>query len=441
MATRRKLGNFADIYLRFHLQKQLAEQNAEAVASRQMAANTLDHEQAIDRAAIGDPSGRIASITNRNQYRQNPKGLLAELAGKIGSAQNLNELPDSGSVRNMAGSTLERAGYRSDGAVEGVNGLTLPMKTKELASVPGEGGVPTLAARAPMSPAERPEIEALMAQREGRQESILNAEAFKSDQELALAKGKAHQAGLGANMAENETLGDKMGRNTKLGANALEIELNKRRAIDPLDIKKAGASAGASAYASEAARLTPKFVDARVDEELRKAKSRAEIAAQFGRLPDSAMRARGILPIVIESNEKAKLMEKGENSGLKWGQMGASQSPLMSGFWNDADEQLYAQSANEFTNYVTLTLTGVTARQDEKAAYIATYFPNRGEDVQTVKAKQVARDRFIGFVESMARQGRQFSSLAEAQAAFESGGADTGAGQAIDYTQFLGDAQ
>jgi hypothetical protein len=134
-------------------------------------------------------------------------------------------------------------------------------------------------------------------------------------------------------------------------------------------------------------------------------------------------------------------MEKGENSGLKWGQMGASQSPLMSGFWNDADEQLYAQSANEFTNYVTLTLTGVTARQDEKAAYIATYFPNRGEDVQTVKAKQVARDRFIGFVESMARQGRQFSSLAEAQAAFESGGADTGAGQAIDYTQFLGDAQ
>jgi hypothetical protein len=441
MATRRKLGNFADIYLRFHLQKQLAEQNAEAVASRQMAANTLDHEQAIDRAAIGDPSGRIASITNRNQYRQNPKGLLAELAGKIGSAQNLNELPDSGSVRNMAGSTLERAGYRSDGAVEGVNGLTLPMKSKELASVPGEGGVPTLAARAPMSPAERPEIEALMAQREGRQESILNAEAFKSDQELALAKGKAHQAGLGANMAENETLGDKMGRNTKLGANALEIELNKRRAIDPLDIKKAGASAGASAYASEAARLTPKFVDARVDEELRKAKSRAEIAAQFGRLPDSAMRARGILPIVIESNEKAKLMEKGENSGLKWGQMGASQSPLMSGFWNDADEQLYAQSANEFTNYVTLTLTGVTARQDEKAAYIATYFPNRGEDVQTVKAKQVARDRFIGFVESMARQGRQFSSLAEAQAAFESGGADTGAGQAIDYTQFLGDAQ
>jgi hypothetical protein len=441
MATRRKLGNFADIYLRFHLQKQLAEQNAEAVASRQMAANTLDHNQQLERMALTDPSGRVANLTGQNNLRQNPSGLLAELAGKIGGATNLNELPDAGSIRNMAGSTLERAGYRRDGAVEGVNGLTLPMKTKELASVPGEGGVPTLAARAPMSPAERPEIEALMAQREGRQESILNAEAFKSDQELALAKGKAHQAGLGANMAENETLGDKMGRNTKLGANALEIELNKRRAIDPLDIKKAGASAGASAYASEAARLTPKFVDARVDEELRKAKSRAEIAAQFGRLPDSAMRARGILPIVIESNEKAKLMEKGENSGLKWGQMGASQSPLMSGFWNDADEQLYAQSANEFTNYVTLTLTGVTARQDEKAAYIATYFPNRGEDVQTVKAKQVARDRFIGFVESMARQGRQFSSLAEAQAAFESGGADTGAGQAIDYTQFLGDAQ
>jgi hypothetical protein len=444
MATRRKLGNFADIYLRFHLQKQLAEQNAEAVASRQMAANTLDHEQAIDRAAIGDPSGRIASITNRNQYRQNPKGLLAELAGKIGSAQNLNELPDSGSVRNMAGSTLERAGYRSDGAVEGVNGLTLPMKSKELASVPGEGGVPTLAARAPMSPAERPEIEALMAQREGRQESILNAEAFKSDQELALAKGKAHQAGLGANMAENETLGDKMGRNTKLGANALEIELNKRRAIDPLDIKKAGASAGASAYASEAARLTPKFVDARVDEELRKAKSRAEIAAQFGRLPDSAMRARGILPIVIESNEKAKLMEKGgQGQKLGWMQMAASQSPLFSGFLNNADEQQYAQAANEFTNYVTLTLTGVTARQDEKAAYIATYFPNKGEDVRTVQAKQHARDRFIGFVESMARQGKQFSSLTEAQAAFESGGADQG-GQSgvINYQDFLsGDPQ
>lgn len=342
----------------------LRRYESDLVGERQRELSTLNQKEALVQKAASDPA-------------------FAQRLMQSGLAEKLGLDIPGPSTQDVLGPTQKAIS-------EAKTPLELPAEENIEADVASRGGLvldePDVGPRETPKPWQRavrpPDIRSLMAARQGKQAQF---EAQPADVEYMSPKGVMTK--------ETTTVGAKQGKTFP------------QERTTGQEAGRQGAIQFAQTSGSERGLHTPEAIKGAAERE-----EALEAVRRKGRAPtEGQARAAGFLPSLMVANQGATTLEqKGVKMGLGTQTLGGLPGgPMLL----PENQTKYLQHAQDFLNFATLILTGVTARPDEYKRYFGTLFTVAGERPSVVVQKQRSRKAFIEAVKARAARGETFPSL------------------------------
>lgn len=397
-------SSFGQQFLMMMMQQ--AEARRAAERQNQMANERMERQSALSSSASVLPGVQSGAIR--------PESLPPEIAANIpGGAAGLSGMAPS--QQALEGPMLDQIGKANElGEVPGIQQL---ISQRAAAGPIGARQLPLLQPGARESEATQPSqlgpLTGTLAARGERVTDINRANELADDRALAMAKGTARESGLGAEQAAAESFGAQLSRKTQDYMNETHLLGGRRDIMDPRDVKQAGAVAGATSAAQAPYDRQILYGTGPDGKPLFRSVNPTQLGDVQGITPfppvggqatDAQLRAQGFLPSLINSDAGASMLER-SGVQLNLGTQAVGNTPWLAG-WLPEDQQKYFQNQQDFINFATLILTGVTARPDEYKRYTGTLFSVSGDTPDVVQQKQFSRQMFIKAVMARAQRGQ-----------------------------------
>jgi hypothetical protein len=329
--AKRRLAAFADAYLKYMLQSKLADQQAEAVYSRQEANNRSQDGRQLRQLALSDPTGGIASMTGQDEFVPSLRALSGPIGQKIADTNDLSELYTNEDIRSLVGSRADRSGHDRAGAIASQIGKILPSKRQ--VSAPTDGTLPSYS----LVPTERPEITDLMAQRDAVRGRITTADEYETQVAGSRKFTESREGVLGINSGENMTLPDVLRRQKEDAEADAQNELATLKTTGTARAQQAGRVAESAATGTQRGTINTRFGMLDKLKAIEEALAKARVSGDASKVPPNVLSPFADRLIAISSalNSGAESQFAGRSRGMRlsaanWGVPGmADNGPLI----------------------------------------------------------------------------------------------------------------